>query len=380
MKKNEIIKKVVNIEFVPDIELKKYDIERAPSFAIKNLSTLGSTVKPLTEIINSVSNPGGSGLYYVNTYGKQMFKSNGKFIGSLKNLKGKVGGGQARLTRVVVDPVTLATSCMIFDIESKLNKIETTQKEIIDFLIMKEESEIKGNIISLTEVLNEYKYNIDNEQYKNNTHILVQSIKNEAHKSILLSESILSNLLHKKEGLHFDGKVDEYLKDSIENLNELQLGIYQYSFASFLEILLLENFDDNYINAVLNNINNYQLKYIENNTKVKEKIVELSESSIPNKLMSGVSKASLDLGKLIEKTPLNKTNINEKLIKQSEEIKNKKNKNVNKKIKLLFDDNINEIEPFVNTLEAIKLINNKEYNIMFDEENVYLDLKHNKVN
>ena len=380
MKKNEIIKKVVNIEYVPDIELKKYDIERAPSFAIKNLATLGSTVKPLTEIINSVSNPGGSGLYYVNTYGKQMFKSNGNFIGSLKNLKGKVGGGQARLTRVVVDPVTLATSCMIFAIESKLNKIEATQKEIIDFLIIKEKTDIRGNIISLTEVLNEYKYNIDNEQYKDNKYNLVQFIKNDANKSILLYESKLSNILHKKEGLHFDGKVDEYLKDSIENLNELQLGIYQYSFASFLEILLLENFDDNYINVVLNNINNYQLKYIENNNKVKEKIVELSESSIPNKLMSGVSKASLDLGKLIEKTPLNKTNINEKLIKQSEEINNKKNKNVNKKIKLLFDDNINEIEPFVNTLEAIKLINNKEYNIMFDEEKVYLDLKHNEAN
>ena len=57
-------------------------------------------------------------------------------------------------------------------------ELKTLQKEILEYLKLKDESEVRGNIKTLQEILIEYQYNINNDKYKNNKHILVQSIKN----------------------------------------------------------------------------------------------------------------------------------------------------------------------------------------------------------
>ena len=373
--KNELITQVMNIEYVPNLELKTYEVDTVPSFPIQNLASMGSAVKPLTEMISKIVTQGGSGFYYVNTAGKQMFKSGGGFIGSLKAANGAVGGGQAIMSPVSINPATIAASCAVMAIEYKINQITDGQRDIVDFLIYQEQAKIKGNINTLLDVLNNYKYNIENEKYKNNKHILVQSIKNESEKSILLIESLVEKNLKKKTGLHFNKKVDEYIMESINRLNDYQLGIYQLAFSSFLEIMLLENFDENYINSVMKNIANHKEKYALAYSKVKEKVKELSETSIQNEWMLGVSKASAGMSKLIEKTPLGKTQLDENLLAHSQKLLQTKNDSVNKKVEILSDVNSNLVEPFERTIEMVKLIYNDKYSILFDTENLYLDFE-----
>ena len=373
--KNELITQVMNVEYIPNLELKTYDIDTTPSFPLQNLAGMGSAVKPLTEMIGKITSQGGSGLYFVNTGGKKMFSSlkKGGFIGSLQAANGAVGGGQAVMTSVSINPATIAASCAVMAIEHKINQITEGQKDIVDFLIFQEQAKIKGNINTLLDVLNNYKYNIENEKYKNNKHILVQSIKNESEKSILLVESLVDKIIHKKTGLHFNKKVDEYLKESINRLNDYQLGIYQLAFSSFLEIMLLENFDENYINSVMKNINNHKEKYALACTQVKEKVQELSETSIQNGLMLGASKVSAGMSKLIEKTPLGKTQLDENLLDHSQKLLETKTESVNKKVQILSDVNSNLIEPFEKTIEMVKLIYSDNYSILFDDKNIYLD-------
>ena len=59
-----------------------------------------------------------------------------------------------------------------FWITKKLDQIEEAQKDIIEFLQLKEKAVLKGNIAVLQEILDEYKYNWDNDKYKNNKHII----------------------------------------------------------------------------------------------------------------------------------------------------------------------------------------------------------------
>lgn len=375
VEKNELITQVMNIEYVPNFELKTYDIDTTPSFPIQNLASMGSAVKPLTEMISKFASQGGSGFYYVNTKGSSMFKSSGGFIGSLKGVNGAVGGGQAIMNPIAINPATMAASCAVMAIEHKINQITEGQRDIVDFLLYQEQAKIKGNINTLIDVLNNYKYNIDNEKYKNNKHILVQSIKNESEKSILLVESLVNKMINKKSGLHFNKKVEESLKESINRLNDYQLGIYQLAFSSFLEIMLLENFDEGYINSVMNNIKNHKEKYSLACENVKSKIKELSETSIQNELMLGVSKVSAGMSRLIEKTPLGKTQLDENLLSTSQKILESKEDYVNKKVDILSDVNANLIEPFEKTIEMIKLIYSDNYSIIFDDKNVYLDFE-----
>lgn len=371
--KNDLIAQVMNVEYIPNLELKSYDVDITPSFPIKHLAGMGSSVKPLAEMIGKLSAQGGSGLYYVNTRGLSMFKTGTGFIGSLKNAAGGVAYKQARMTPVAIDPATLATSCAIMAVEHKINQITDGQKDIVDFLIYKEQAQIKGNINSLLDTLNNYKFNVENEKYKNNKHILVQSIKNESEKSIILTESLVEKITNKKVGLHFNKKVDEYIKESIDRLNDYQLGVYQFAFSSFLEIMLLENFDEGYINSVLKNIANHKEKYNRACILVKERVQELSESSIQSGLLLGASKISASMSKFIEKTPLGKSQLDENLMTQSQKLLDSKNEKVNKKIEILSDVNSNLIDPFEKTIDMIKLIYNNEYGIIFDKNNIYLD-------
>ena len=373
--KNELIERLMEVEYVPNLDLKTYDLDDVPSFPIKNLASLGSIGKPLTEIIAKVSASGGSGLYYVNTAGKTMFKSGGGYIGSLKALNGAVGGGQAIMTPFVLNPASLASACTVMAIEHKINQITEGQKEISDFLIYKEQAKIQANINTLLEVLNDYKYNTSNEKYKNNKHILVQSIKNESEQSILLIESLIESKTNKKVGIHFNGKVKDFIKASIDRLNDLQLGVYQYAFSSFLEIMLLENFDEKYIDSIIKSINAHKGKYESLCLKVKEKARELSETSLQSGIVKGNSKLISGTGSLIEKVFITRNHLGEKMIERGKKIEEKVDAKIDKRVDLISDCNGKLTEPFEKTLEIIKMIESNNYSIAFDKSNIYLDFK-----
>ena len=376
--KNQLIERIMEVEYIPDLELKGLEASSLPSFPINHLASLGGMANPLIELITKISSAGGSGLYYVNTAGKTMFQSSGGYIGSLMTSSGAVGGGQARITPIAFNPAALATACTILAIEHKINQITEAQKDISNFLLYKEQAKIKANINTLLEVLNDYKYNSDNEKYKNNKHILVQSIKNESEQSILLLESLIEDKTNKKAGLHFNGKAKDYIKVSIDRLNDLQLGVYQYAFSSFLEVILLENFDEKYINSVLKSIDSHNKKYVSLSEKVKDRAGELFETSVQSGIAKGGSTLMSGAGSLLEKTILKKTNLGKKMIEKGKQIEDNVDTKIDKSVEIISDRNGKLTEPFERTLEYIKLIQSNDYCIAFDKANVYLDFKDNK--
>ena len=105
---------------MPDLDLAMNNATKIP---LANLSALGVAFQPLTTAIQTaVTGGGGSGLYYVNTKGMQMFSTSEGFIGSLKTASGTVGGGQARMTALACDPTMLFMAAALMNIEKKLDK------------------------------------------------------------------------------------------------------------------------------------------------------------------------------------------------------------------------------------------------------------------
>ena len=212
-----------------------------------------------------------------------------------------------------------------------------------------------------------------NEKYKNNKHILVQAIKNESEQSVILLESLIEGKTNKKSGVHLTGKAIDYIKTSIDRLNDFQLGVYQYAFSSFLEIMLLENFDEKYIDSIIKNINEHKEKYEKLSLKVKEKAKELSETSVQSGIVKGSSKLISGTGSLIDNTFLKKTNLGTKMIERGKKIDENVDKKIEQRIELISDCNAKLTEPFEKTLEVIKLIQSNDYCIAFDKNNIYLD-------
>lgn len=141
------LREMVDQDISPIMPAVDLSIQGAEKFPLANLSTLGVAFQPLTSAIQTaLTGSGGSGLYFVNTYGKQMFSSTGGFIGSLQTASGTVGGGQARMIPFGCDPTMLFMAAVLMNVEKKLDDIRKTQEEILGFLEAKERASLQGNL------------------------------------------------------------------------------------------------------------------------------------------------------------------------------------------------------------------------------------------
>ena len=90
-----------------------------------------------------------------------------------------------------------------------------------------------------------------------------------------------------------------------------------------------------------------------------------------------ISKVTGGAGKVVEKIPvINKSQIDENLIKAGDWIANVNEDRIEKSSKLLTDSKVNLIRPFVENIETIDIIYNKPHQLVFDTDNIYV-LKNN---
>lgn len=189
-KDNEIMTMMNDASLCPLLEKTKVGVSNYTKLPVTRLAAMGTAFQPLTTAVQTaVTGAGGSGLYYVNTAGKTMFqmKETGNFIGSLKTSAGLVGGGQAQMMPLAFDPTMLFMAATLANIDKKLDSIKEMQQEMMDFLVQKEKAELKGNLTFLYDVFNNYKYNWNNEMYKNSNHTMVLAIKKEAEAKIVFT-------------------------------------------------------------------------------------------------------------------------------------------------------------------------------------------------
>lgn len=374
--KNELIQNITEVVYCPQTELVKMDIDwkRTKKFPIEQAMTLGVAFKPLVQLASFAQGEGGkSGLYFVNTYGKKMFKSGGKFIGNLQTDNGRVGGGIARLTQLPLDPTMMCMAVALMTVERKLDAIQEAQKEIIEFLELKEEAKLKGNFNALSDVLDNYKYNWDNEKYKNNKHILVQDIKRDAEQSIILHRERLGKQLRKNTLIYNNKTVKNMFDDMVARLTDYQLALYTFAFSSFLEVMLLENFESDYLNAVSDKIVQYVADFDECYRLCAEKIKSISESSIEGFALKGLSTISSGAGKLVEKIPgINRSQLDENLIKMGDKLRDSHSGRVENLTQLLTDSQKYYVSVFIQNIKTINTLYNKPVQLMFDEQNIYI--------
>lgn len=181
----EVLQKMTGIESHPAFHDLQVEIANYTPLPISRLTSYGIAFQPLVSAIQTaVTGAGGSGLYYVNTGGKTMFQMKGtdSFIGALKTSNGGVGGGEAQLTQLACDPTMLFMAAVMANVDKKLDLIKEMQQEMIDFLVQKEKSELKGNLSFLYDVFNNYRYNWNNIMYKNSNYIKVLDIRQESEK------------------------------------------------------------------------------------------------------------------------------------------------------------------------------------------------------
>ncbi|MDE7063181.1 MAG: hypothetical protein K2O73_08050, partial [Lachnospiraceae bacterium] len=282
---------VMNVEYLPFIQEEQLKNTNYHKFSLADMSALGVAFEPLMKGIQMIAGGAGtSGLYYVNTKGLQMaqFKNGSGFLGSLLTENGAVGGGQAVISPLACNPAMLFMAAALMNIEKKLGDIKELQEEILDYLKSRDKVKIRGDINVLSDIIDNYKFNWDNEKYKTNKHILVQDIRKDAEQGILLLRDQIRKRLTKRGVIHSDHEVKGMLEKLQAEFKDYQLALYLYAYAAFLEVMLLENFDAGFLDSTSKRIEDYAFQYRELYTDCYNQIEGLSETSLQSRAVKGL--------------------------------------------------------------------------------------------
>lgn len=374
--KNEIMKMMMDTSLAPMLKESEVGVSNYTPLPLSRLAAYGTAFQPLvTAVQTAINGAGQSGIYYVNTAGKTMFQMKGtkNYIGSLKTPTGMVGGGQAQMTPLACDPTMLFMAAVLANIDKKLDAIQEVQKEMMDFLVQKEKASLKGNLNFLFDVFKDYKYNWNNTMYKNNNYIKVLDIRQEAEKKIAFYREQIIAKVNKKSFIHSDQKVSKQLKSVQDQFRDYHLALYLLGFSSFLEVVLLENYDPNYLASISAKLEDYSLKYKELYTKCYDEIEGYSLTSVQSSVLKGIAKASTSVGRLVEKMPVvSKGQADEALIAAGGKIEKINVEKIRKQMNSLIEHQSNSIRPFIQNIDTINELSNKPVRLLVDKEHIYL--------
>ena len=351
------------------------------SFPLTDISALGTAFSSIASAISAVN--------YVTGQGKTLYEATFPSIGHLaESSGGKIGTvlsnktnqiiGQARfrevgkVTQSATNAGMLFMALAIMAINKSLKNISENQKSILNFLEIDKQTQLKGDLLTLTDILTDYQHNWDNEQYLVNREIQVLDIKRSSEQNILFYKEIIESKFKKNKLIHLD--TAKNLNDTQNKFKYYQLSLYLYAYSSFLDIMLLRNFDEKYLESVSDKIKNYSLEYEEFFNKSLEDIEAYTNSSIQARALQGIAIAGKFAGKQIAKIPDrdNKIKVDDKLISGSKKIDKFQNESVTKTVEAFNNVENSGIDIFIDKISLINQMYNHPMKVLFDKENIYL--------
>ncbi|WP_108775705.1 hypothetical protein [Lactimicrobium massiliense] len=252
-----------------DVELVDITEDEIPKnyykVSVNDLSSLGLAGDSLQKFIQTGVKPGGEGIYKV-TFPEGFdgslshFKNEDAYLGSgIKD--GKMA--QARLRQVTFDPMETFMAFALMNIQHKLNEISEVQHEILDFLYAEKESELSGDLKLLDQVLDDYKYNWNDDESVKHDLMQVAAVKKDALSSVDLYKSQINEIKNAPILPHPMIAANKQIVKMQRFMQNYHSAIYIHAYSIYIEDLLLKKFDAANISNVRDRIENEAEDYRE---------------------------------------------------------------------------------------------------------------------
>ena len=364
------------------------DGNKALSVPIAELSTLGAGVSSLIPAFNTVTQTTSfatDGLFRVaNAAAGDTLKiaKNGNAWGAMKTATGgskmvqlAESGPLSATTQTVAafNPATMMMAAALYSIEKDLAEISETQKKILTFLEVENESQIEADVESLMGIVTNYKYNWDNELSVASGHKLVMDIQNRARKNMIVYQKKVNDTVSSKQHIVAQSKVNSTLSDLEKNFKYYRLSLYTFSLASLMEIMLSGNFKEEYIAKVKDEIMALSDTYLEQFEKGSLFLEKLGNAGVEANVVKGIGTASKTVGKLIGSIPLIKEGTVDEFLQDKGAHLHKNAIGMERKAVEAFAEVGNPGNGvFVEKMEDMIQIYNHTSQICFDSEKIYL--------
>lgn len=366
------------------------DISQSKSLSmpIAQLSTLGAGVAsllPAFRTVTQTSTVAGEGLFRLaNVAVGDTLKvaKNGNFWGAFKTADGAskfvqlqpAGPLQATNSMVMpIDPATMMMAVALFSIEQQLGNIAEMQKKILSFLEIEKESEIEADIETLSNIIEKYKHNWDNEQFITSNHKMVTDIQRTARKNMLSYQKKVRDVIKEKKLIVLQNKIKSTLDELMKDFKYYRLSLFTFSMSSLLEIMLSGNFKEENILSIKDEIQKLAFTYRDVYGECSVYLEGMEKSSVESNLLKGVGATSKAVGKLIGSIPKIKDG-------QLDERLQEAGVHVSDKAKEIETDSIAEFAEmsnpgtslFTEKMDDLIFVYNQTTDICFDNNNIYL--------
>lgn len=376
VRKNELIKAMTASELALPVMQEELAVQTYSKIPLSRIAALGTGLEPVVAAVQQVVSSGQavSGYYKVTIPAGTHLASFKDDTGFLGTALGDTGiAGQARLNPLMCDPTMLFVAATLANIDKKLDAIQETQQEMLDFIVQKEKSALKGDLDFLMDIYNNYKHNWNSDRYKTANHIKALDVRQNAGRMIDFYREQIKKHVSKKAFLHSDHDVKKQLTKVEDEFKEYQLALYLYGFGYFLEILLQENFDAAYLESVSRKVEDMAFQYRELYSMAYEQIEGYTKSSLQSKLVGGLSVMNRVAGETIAKIPvISKSQIDETLIEAGEKLGTYKEKRVVTTMYKLVERQSSCIRPFIDNIDMVNRMYNQPMTLIFNDENMYL--------
>lgn len=408
--KNELARKAMNMEPAPAATSITVDLNDATRIPLDDMTAFGPAFAPLAEsfrtLTQEVTTTEQSVVRITTPSGKNLDLSILQNLkdakGTIKDAKGNIKDVKSSLvslrdtarnvahpelravseqtttisTTIPYDPTTLLIAAALAETNRRLDAIQETQQAMFSYMQQHDKADLRGDLETLRDVMENYRYNADNEKYKSNKHILVQAIRNNAEKAIVFHQAQLEQKLQAKGGAKGLLKTDKDVRKKVgavrEELDEYRLSVYLYAYSSFVEVMLLQNFNKDYLASTADKIERYANKYRELYTDAYNALDKEASSSVRAFALGGLSTALGHIGKAIEKTPVGVTQIDERIQGAGKGVGKFNDDVKGGMMGSLVDACKSDVRPFVESIERVSELYNKPSMLMVDDDSVYV--------
>ena len=359
------------------VDVKKdFDLMTTKQVPINSLQSLGSGVSQLVPTLETITSiKSGNNLYRVtnlNTFDKLNTTKKGITYGVVKKADG--GSKLAQLKKVHVDPATIMMAVALYEIESQLNEIIDLSKRIFSFLERDKEAEIEADLETLNVSIREFKYNWQDKQYLANNHKHVMDIKRTAKKNMNFYKKQITDDILKNNVVVINQTMNSLLTELEKKFKYYRLSLYTYSYASYLEIMLLGNYQEDYLLTKKEELEALDNEYANNFDIASKFIQKNANKSLEGNLLKGIGTAGKAIGTIAEKVPLMKEKkVNEWFDEKSSNLSKSGDNIKNEFIKKFEEISESNTKTFINKVDDFNCIYNKTKEIYFDGKNIYLD-------
>lgn len=355
------------------------------SMPIAQLSTLGAGVAsllPAFRTVTQTSTIAAEGLYRIpNAVIGDTLKvaKSGNFWPSFKNSNKlaqlqKVESLQSTSSIVMpIDPATMMMAVALFSIEQQLGNIAEMQKKILSFLEIEKESEIEADIETLSNIIEKYKHNWDNEQFISSNHKMVIDIQRTARKNMVSYQKKVRDVIKEKKLLVLQNKIKTTLDELMKDFKYYRLSLFTFSMSSLIEIMLSGNFKEENILSIKEEIQKLSFAYRDIYGECSVYLEGMEKSSVESNLLKGVSVTSKAVGKFIGSIPKIKDGqIDERLQEAGEHVSDKAKAIETDSIAAFAEMSNPGTSLFTEKMDDLILVYNQTTDICFDSNNIYL--------